>query len=53
MSRPEQRMRIDLKLDGIGAVRETLARLSGKEARTAYAAALNDAGFQVRRVMRC
>jgi hypothetical protein len=45
-------MRIDLKLDGIGAVRETLARLRGKEARTAYAAALNDAGFQVRRVMR-
>jgi hypothetical protein len=45
-------MRLDLKLDGLGAVRETLAKLSGKQARTAYAAALNDAGFQVRRVMR-
>lgn len=45
-------MRLELKLDGLGAVRETLAKLSGKEARTAYAAALNDAGFQVRRVMR-
>ncbi|MGQ3055166.1 MAG: hypothetical protein ACT6S0_25540 [Roseateles sp.] len=45
-------MRLDLKLEGIDAVREQLVRLSGKEARAAYAAALNDTGFQVRRVMR-
>lgn len=45
-------MRIDLKLEGIGAAREQLSKLSGKQARTAYAAALNDTGFQVRRAMR-
>ena len=45
-------MRVDLKLDGIEAVREQLSRLSGKQARAAYAAALNDTGFQARRVMR-
>lgn len=45
-------MRLDLKLQGLDAVRESLSRLSGKQARTAYAAALNDTGFQVRRVMR-
>ena len=45
-------MRLDLKLDGLDSVRESLGKLSGKQARTAYAAALNDAGFQVRRVMR-
>jgi len=45
-------MQIDLKLDGIGAVRKTLARLSGPQARAAFAAALNDTAFQVRRVMR-
>ncbi|WP_445287685.1 hypothetical protein [Variovorax atrisoli] len=45
-------MRLELRLNGLGEVRETLAKLSGKQARTAYAAALNDAGFQVRRAMR-
>ncbi|QOF80320.1 hypothetical protein [Variovorax sp. 38R] len=45
-------MRIDLKLDGLGATRKTLDRLSGPQARQAYAAALNDAAYQVRRVMR-
>ncbi|MGO4608413.1 hypothetical protein AB4142_18950 [Variovorax sp. 2RAF20] len=45
-------MRLDLKLQGLDSVRESLGKLSGKQARTAYAAALNDAGFQVRRVMR-
>jgi hypothetical protein len=45
-------MRIDLNLSGIGAVKKTLDNLSGAQARTAFAAALNDTAFQVRRVMR-
>lgn len=45
-------MRIDLNIDGIGKVKKTLERLSGAQARVAFAGALNDAAFQVRRVMR-
>lgn len=42
---------ISIRLDNLGAVREVLARLSGPQAREAYAAALNDAGFEARREM--
>lgn len=45
-------MRLDLKLQGLDSVRDSLSRLSGKQARTAYADALNDTGFMVRRAMR-
>lgn len=42
---------VSIRLDNLGAVREVLDRLSGQQARVAYAAALNDVGFQVRRAM--
>ncbi len=45
-------MRIDLRLDGLESVRSSLERLTGDQARDAYAAALNDTGFRVRSVMR-
>ena len=42
---------IGLSIENLGVVREVLDRLSGEQARTAYAKALNDTGFQVRRAM--
>ena len=42
---------VSIRLENLGAVREVLDRLSGQQARVAYAAALNDVGFQVRRAM--
>lgn len=44
-------MDIQIKVENLGAVAEVLKRLSGKEAKVAYAKALNDTGFQVRRQM--
>lgn len=45
-------MQIDLKLDGLESVRSSLEKLSGAEARQAYALGLNDTGFKVQREMR-
>jgi hypothetical protein len=42
---------ITLKFEGIDKVRTQLARLSGAQARDAYAKAINDTAFQVRRTM--
>lgn len=46
-------MRIDLKIDpaGIASVQEALNKLSGEQAKQAYAAALTDGGLRVRRAM--
>ena len=44
-------MEVSIKVENLGAVREVLDRLSGEQARTAYAKAVNDAAFQVRRAM--
>ena len=44
-------MQLSVVLRNQEAVREQLAKLSGPQARAAYAKALNDAGFQVRREM--
>ncbi|MGP1683461.1 MAG: hypothetical protein ACTS8S_14160 [Giesbergeria sp.] len=44
-------MDIQIKVENLGAVAEVLKRLSGKDAKVAYAKALNDTGFQVRRQM--
>lgn len=44
-------MEITLKIENLGAVREVLDRLSGEQARVAYAKAINDTAFQVRRAM--
>lgn len=44
-------MQLSVVLRNQQAVREQLAKLSGPQARAAYAKALNDAGFQVRREM--
>ncbi len=45
-------MQINLKLDGLDAVRDQLKRLSGPEAAQAYASSLNDVAFKVRTAMR-
>lgn len=45
-------MRIDLKLTGIEPVRGLMEKLSGQQIKQAYAAALNDGGFHLRRAMR-
>lgn len=42
---------VSIRLENLGAVRQVLDRLSGPQAREAYAKALNDTGFQVRRAM--
>ena len=42
---------IGLKLDGLDKVRKELAALTGPQMRGAYAKALNDAGFRVRKEM--
>jgi len=44
-------MDITIKLENLGPVADVLKKLSGKQAKEAYAAALNDTGFQVRRQM--
>lgn len=44
-------MEISIKVENLGAVREVLARLSSQQARVAYAKAINDTAFQVRRAM--
>lgn len=42
---------VKIKIENLGAVSDVLKKLSGKEAKQAYAKALNDTGFQVRRQM--
>lgn len=42
---------VSIRLDNLGAVREVLDRLSGQQARVAYAAALNDVGGRLQRGM--
>jgi hypothetical protein len=44
-------MEISIKIENIGRAREMLARLSGEQACAAYANAINDTAFQVRRAM--
>ena len=44
-------MEISLKIENLGAVADTLKQLSGEQARVAYAKAINDTAFQVRRAM--
>lgn len=44
-------MEISLKIENLQAVREVLDKLSGQQARVAYAKGLNDTGFHVRRTM--
>ena len=44
-------MQISIKVENLGNVREVLAKLSGPQARGAYAKAVNDTAFQVRRAM--
>lgn len=44
-------MEVSIKVENLGAVQEVLKRLSGPQAKEAYAKALNDTGFQVRRHM--
>ena len=44
-------MRVDLRMKGLDAVRDQLKQLSGPQVREAYAAALNDAGYRLRRAM--
>lgn len=44
-------MEISLKIENLGAVRDVLDKLSGEQARGAYAKAVNDTAFQVRRAM--
>jgi hypothetical protein len=44
-------MQLELKIQNLDKVREALAKLSGKQARQAYAKAINDTGFMVRKAM--
>ncbi|MCS4508905.1 hypothetical protein [Xylophilus ampelinus] len=44
-------MRIGVDVDGLGKAKDLLAKLSGPQARQAYAKAINDTAFQVRRAM--
>ncbi|MBP3980858.1 hypothetical protein J8G26_08970 [Acidovorax sp. JG5] len=44
-------MKLNVEIRNQQAVQDVLAKLSGPQAREAYAKALNDAGFQVRREM--
>ena len=44
-------MKLNIEIRNQQAVQAVLAKLSGPQAKTAYAKALNDAGFQVRREM--
>lgn len=45
-------MEISIKVENLGNVREVLAKLGGPQARGAYAKAINDTAFQVRRAMK-
>lgn len=44
-------IKVTLRVENLQAVREQLDKLSGQQARQAYAKALNDTGFHVRRAM--
>jgi len=44
-------MDVSLKIENLGAVRDVLAQLGGEQARGAYAKAINDTAFQVRRAL--
>ena len=44
-------MKLELKIENLEKVSADLAKLSGPQARVAYAKAINDTGFMVRRAM--
>lgn len=44
-------LRLDIRIENLDRVREVLDKLSGPQARAAYAKAINDAAYQVRREM--
>lgn len=44
-------LRLDIRVENLDRVRDTLNKLSGPQARVAYAKAINDTAFQVRREM--
>lgn len=44
-------IQVSIRTEGIKPVQDLLGKLSGKEARVAYAKALNDVGYKVRRQM--
>lgn len=44
-------MKLDIKIQNLDKVRDALSKLSGTQAREAFAKAINDAGFQVRKTM--
>lgn len=44
-------MKLELQIQNLDKVRDALNKLSGAQAREAYAKAINDTGFQVRRAM--
>lgn len=44
-------MKLELQIQNLDKVRDALNKLSGAQARDAYAKAINDTGFQVRRAM--
>ncbi len=44
-------VQVSIRTEGVKAVQDQLAKLSGKEARVAYAKGLNDVGYKVRRQM--
>lgn len=44
-------IQVSIRAEGIKPVQDLLGKLSGKEARVAYAKALNDVGYKVRRQM--
>lgn len=44
-------LNVSIRVENLDKVREQLARLSGQQARQAYANALNDTGFQARKQM--
>ena len=44
-------MQLDIKIQNLDKVRDALNKLSGAQAREAFAKAINDAGFQVRKTM--
>lgn len=44
-------LKLDIRVENLDRVRDTLNKLSGKQAREAYAKAINDAAYKVRREM--
>ena len=44
-------MKLDLQIQNLDRVRDSLAKLSGPQAKNAFAKAINDTGFMVRKAM--